>query len=97
MFSDRAISITTPRLWNDLPPQFRTISLPPPPTLPITRHHLPLSLLSGTTRSFHSKLKCHFFKHSYPDPSDHSPSLLEYNTIHKGYIKIIQRRLFKRT
>ena len=25
-------------------------------------------------RAFHSKLKCHLFKHSYPDPSDHSPS-----------------------
>ena len=25
-------------------------------------------------RAFHSKLKCHLFKHSYPDPCDHSPS-----------------------
>src|SRR6218665_907664 len=23
-------------------------------------------------RAFHSKLKCHLFKHSYPDPFDHS-------------------------
>src|SRR6218665_3748170 len=29
MFSNRAISITAPRLWNDLPPELRTISLPP--------------------------------------------------------------------
>src|SRR6218665_2071409 len=40
MFSNRAISITVPRLWNDLPPELRTISLPPPPLLPITKHHL---------------------------------------------------------
>src|SRR6218665_2859144 len=38
----KAISITAPRLWNDLPPELRTISLPPPPSLPITRHHLHL-------------------------------------------------------
>src|SRR6218665_395990 len=25
-------------------------------------------------RVFHSKLKCHHFKHFYPDPSEHSPS-----------------------
>src|SRR6218665_3973877 len=25
-------------------------------------------------RAFHLKLKCHLFKHSYPEPSDHSPS-----------------------
>src|SRR6218665_2266006 len=70
MFSNQAISITAPRLWNDLPPQLRTISLPPPPSLPITRHLPPLSV---TIRAFHSKLKCHLFEHSYPDPSDHSP------------------------
>jgi len=42
MFSNRTISITAPppRLWNDLPPELRTLSLPPPPSLPITRHHL---------------------------------------------------------
>src|SRR6218665_3848764 len=28
MFSNQAISITAPRLWNDLPPELRTISLP---------------------------------------------------------------------
>src|SRR6218665_212056 len=41
-FSNRAISITAPRLWDDLelPPELRTISLPPPPSLPMTRHHL---------------------------------------------------------
>src|SRR6218665_1114195 len=56
--------------WNDLPPELRTISLPPPPSLPITTHPPPLSIPPG--RAFHSKLKCHLFKLSYPDPSDHS-------------------------
>src|SRR6218665_1585047 len=42
MFSNRAIPITAPRLWNDLPPELRTFSSPPPPSLPITRHHLHL-------------------------------------------------------
>src|SRR6218665_1065242 len=51
--------------WTEL----RTISLPPPPSLPITTHP-PLSV---TPRVFHSKLKCHLFKLSYSDPSDHSP------------------------
>src|SRR6218665_49351 len=74
MFSNRAISITAPRLWNDLPPELRTISSPPPPSLPITRHHLHPPPLSVTPRAFNSKLKSHLFKHSYPDPSDHSPS-----------------------
>src|SRR6218665_3521383 len=31
-------NITAPRLWNDLPPELRTISLPPPPPLLITKH-----------------------------------------------------------
>ena len=31
-------------------------------------------LYPSTPRAFHSKLKCHLFKHSYPDPSDRSPS-----------------------
>src|SRR6218665_2322589 len=74
MFSNRAISITGPCLWNDLPPELRTISSPPPPSLPITGHHLHLPPLSVTPRAFHSKLKSYLFKHSYPDPSDHSPS-----------------------
>src|SRR6218665_226524 len=37
-------------LWNDLPPELRTISLPPAPSLSITRHHLqspPLSVTPG--------------------------------------------------
>src|SRR6218665_285935 len=57
--------------WNDLPPEPRTIFSP---SLPITRHHLHPPPLSVTPRAFHSKLKSHLFKHSYPDPSDHSPS-----------------------
>src|SRR6218665_2868275 len=32
-FSKRAISVTAPRLWNDLPPELRTFSLPPPSSL----------------------------------------------------------------
>src|SRR6218665_2208746 len=59
------ISITAPRLWNDLPPELRTISLPPPPSLPIARHHLHLPPLSVTPRTFHSKLKSHLFNLSY--------------------------------
>src|SRR6218665_1384726 len=38
---------TAPRLWNDLPPELRTISLPPPPSLPITTHPPPLSVTPG--------------------------------------------------
>src|SRR6218665_4033855 len=71
MFCNRAISITEPRLWNDLPPELRIISLPPPSSLSITTHHPHPPSLSVT---FHSKLKCLLFKHSYPDQSDHSPS-----------------------
>src|SRR6218665_1230828 len=73
MFPNRAISITVTRIWNDLPPKLRTIYLPLPPSLPITRHLHPV-LLSVIRRAFHLKLKCHLFKHSYPDPCDHYPS-----------------------
>src|SRR6218665_416881 len=75
MFSNRTIgpSIIAPRLWNDLPPELRTISSSPPPSLPITRYYLHLPPLSVIPRAFHSKLKSHLFNHSYPDPSDHSP------------------------
>src|SRR6218665_3331032 len=31
-------------------------------------------LYPSPCRAFHSKLKSHIFNHSYPDPSDHSPS-----------------------
>src|SRR6218665_1394574 len=73
MFSNRDIypSLHAPRLWNDVPPELRTISLPPPPSLPITRHPPPLSV---TPSCLPLKLKCHLFKHSHPDQSDHSPS-----------------------
>src|SRR6218665_3825113 len=33
-----------------------------------------IRLLYPSPRAFHSKLKCHLFKHSYSDPSDHSLS-----------------------
>jgi len=54
MFSKRAISITAPRLWNDLPPELRTIPLPPPPSLLITTHPPPLSI---TDPGFPLKIK----------------------------------------
>src|SRR6218665_1263463 len=58
MFSNRAISVTAPRLWNDPPPT-------PVSPLPMKNHHLrPISL--SPFRSFHSKQKCHLFKNSYP-------------------------------
>ena len=43
----------------------------------ITRHHLHPAPLSVTHRAFHSTLKYHLFKNSYPDPVDHSPSASE--------------------
>src|SRR6218665_2203870 len=48
-FSKRAISVTAPRLWNELPPDLRTFSLPSPPLLQIIKHlqHAPLSVTHG--------------------------------------------------
>src|SRR6218665_3176252 len=49
-FSKRARSVTAPRLWNDLPHELRTFSLPPPSSLQIIKHHLhhaPLSVTPG--------------------------------------------------
>ena len=68
-FFNRAISITAPCLWNDLPHELRTFSFPPP-SLKMNNHHLSLAPLSITPRVFHSKLKCHLFKNSYPDSFD---------------------------
>src|SRR6218665_2295676 len=48
MFSNHAISITAPRLWNYLPSELRTISLPPPLLLPIPRHYIHPAPLSTT-------------------------------------------------
>src|SRR6218665_2231536 len=73
MFSNRAIFSTAPRLWNDLPPELRTISLHQSSTTVIANHKTSFSSIHHP-QAFHSKLKCHLFKHSYPDPSDHSPS-----------------------
>src|SRR6218665_4161810 len=56
-FSERAISVTAPRLWNDLPPELRTISSPPPPSLPTTRHHIHPAPISISPRAFHLKTK----------------------------------------
>src|SRR6218665_887455 len=36
--------VTAPRLWNDLPPELRTFSLPPPSSLQIIKHHHHASL-----------------------------------------------------
>src|ERR1043165_2320269 len=72
-FSNRAISITAPRLWNDLPPEFQTFSVPPPSSS-ITHHHLPQALLSIPPKAFHSKLKFLLFNNSYPDSTEHLSS-----------------------
>ena len=62
-FFNLAISITAPRRWNnDLPPELCTISLPSPPLMPITIHHLHPAPLSITPPAIHSKLKFHLFK-----------------------------------
>src|SRR5688572_22750538 len=67
------ISNTAPRLWNDLPPEFRTFSVPQPSS-PITHPHLHQAPLSITAKAFHSKQKSLLFKNSYPDSTDHLPS-----------------------
>src|SRR6218665_869519 len=49
-FSERAISVTALRLWNDLPPERPTFSLLPPSSLQSIKHHLqhaPLSVTPG--------------------------------------------------
>src|SRR5688572_7875441 len=71
-FSNRAISNTATRLWNDLPPEFRTFSVPQPSS-PITHHHPHQAPLSITAKAFHSKLKSLLFKNSYPDSTDPVP------------------------
>src|SRR6218665_134770 len=62
-----------PRLWNYLPPEPHHFFTS---TTVIANHKTSPSYVSSISspRTFHSKLKCHFFKHFYPDPSDHSPS-----------------------
>src|SRR6218665_1850272 len=76
MFSNRAISITAPRLWNDLPPE-----LDPhhffASTAVIANHKTSSSSASSIRhpRAFHSKLKSHLFKHSFPLPISTTPSL----------------------
>ena len=72
-FSNRAISISAPRLWNDLPPEFRSFSVPSSSFL-ITHHNLPQAPLSITPRAFHSKLKTLLFTISYPISTDPPPS-----------------------
>jgi hypothetical protein len=81
-FSNRAISHTAPRLWNDLPSELRKLSVSSPssstihPSPPlITHHQLPQSPLSISPHAFHSKLKSYLFKNSYPDSSDAPPSI----------------------
>src|SRR6218665_2377457 len=69
-FSERAISVTAPLLWNDLPPELRTFSLPPPSSLQSIKHHLNHAPLSVTPQAFHSKLKFHLFKLSFSDSPD---------------------------
>src|SRR6218665_2327995 len=65
------ISVTASRLWNDLPPELRTFSLPPLSSLQIIKHHLyhaPPAVCHP--RAFHSKLKSHLFKLSFSDSPD---------------------------
>ena len=69
-FSERAISVSAPRLWNDLSSDLRTFSLPPPSSLQSIEHHLHHAPLSVIPRAFHSKLKSHLFKLSFPDSPD---------------------------
>src|SRR6218665_2607088 len=69
-FSKRAISVTAPRLWNYLPPELRTFSLPQPASLQIIKHHPHHAPLSVNLRAFHSKLKSHLFKLPFPDSPD---------------------------
>src|SRR6218665_183895 len=69
-FSNRPISVTAPRLWNDLPPELRTSSLPPPLSLQIIKHHLHHAPMSVPPRAIHSKLKSHLFKLSLSDSPD---------------------------
>ena len=57
------IYITAPRLWNDLPPELRTLYLPLP-SLPVIKHHLHPTPQSITPRAFYSKLKCYPIKNS---------------------------------
>src|SRR6218665_3168082 len=44
-------------------------------SLQITRHHLHPPPLSVTPGAFHSKLKSHLFKHSFPLPISTTPTL----------------------
>lgn len=46
-FFNRGTSRTAPRLWNDRAPEFRSFSIPPP-SLPLTLHHLDLCFLLTT-------------------------------------------------
>ena len=90
MFFNRAISINTPCLWNDLHVH---VAYHLNSELLLYLHHrhffTPTTVIanrktsssSGSSirhpRAFHSKLKCHLFKPSYPDPSDHPLSSSE--------------------
>src|SRR6218665_1652785 len=60
--------------------KLRTYSLLPPSSLQIIEHHLQHAPLSVTPRAFHSNLKSHLFKLSFPDSPDsissHSPPKL---------------------
>src|SRR6218665_1114934 len=65
-------------LWNEMPPELRTISLRSTSSWQITKQLLHPAPLSVTPRAFHLKLKFHIFKNfslASPDPlSPHSPS-----------------------
>lgn len=59
-----------PRLWNELPPEFRAFSFPP--TLTITHHHLPQT--QSITSDFSIKLKFLIFQNFHPDSPYRPPS-----------------------
>lgn len=57
-FSDRSISYTAPRLWNDLPPEIRKINN----SEPLQSNHFPLAI---TPQTFRKQIKTILFKKSY--------------------------------
>jgi len=88
-FSNRVISITAPRLWNDLLPELRTFSFPTPP-LPLTHHHLPSALPSISPRAFHTKLKSDLSRtHALTCPLLRVPTHILIDTSLKRYMYVL--------
>src|SRR6218665_695678 len=81
-FSIRAISITAPHPWNDLPPELSAFSVFSP-SLKITHHHPPAPL-SITPKFFQSKLRWHLIKNSHSD----SPDPLSFHSAPKLHLPL---------